>query len=190
MDYPVKIVDYSIEWPRRYSQAADFFQQILGELLHSVDHIGSTSVRGLASKDRVDVQLTVAHPDFIPAIQEALRGEDLGPAEKATDHRPAGDEHPDSDWEKYYLRNVDLGFALNVHMRFLGRQNRIYPILFRDYLRAHSDSAAAYGAFKRGLANEVGHNRGLYCDLKDPVCDLIFVEAKRWAQRTQWEPSS
>ena len=185
MNAPVRIVAYDPRWPGRYQQAQEFFGSVLEDTIHSIHHIGSTSVPGLASKDRIDLQITLADPPSVAPFQEALRAAGLPEARPKRDHRPAGDTSPEADWEKLYLGGINLGFAMNVHVRFRGRRNQEYPLLFRDFLREHPDSAAAYADFKRKLSLAV-EDRDLYCDLKDPVCDLILHEAKRWATRTGW----
>lgn len=184
----VRIVPYSPEWPRRFAHIARELRAALGDLPHSIHHIGSTAVPGLASKDRIDVQITLASEADVPALRGRLREAGLPDAEPNRDHRPPGDTSPASEWEKFYIRGVDLGSAQNTHVRFLGRRNREYPLLFRDYLRGHPEAAAAYGAFKVALAAELGDRRDRYTDLKDPVCDLVMVEARGWAARAGWEP--
>ena len=74
---------------------------------------------------------------------------------------------------------------MNLHLRVAGRPNQRYPLLFRDYLRGHSESAAAYAALKRALA-ALGIDREVYADVKDPACDLIFIAAEDWASQTGW----
>ena len=82
--------------------------------------------------------------------------------------------------EPMYRRRV------NLHLRVAGRANQRYALLFRDYLRAHPDTAAAYGEFKRRAATLPLESIGEYADLKDPVCDLIYLPAEDWAARTGW----
>jgi GrpB-like predicted nucleotidyltransferase (UPF0157 family) len=82
--------------------------------------------------------------------------------------------------EPMYRRRV------NLHIRVEGRANQRYALLFRDYLRAHPDTAAAYGAFKQRAATLPIETVGEYADLKDPVCDLIYLPAEEWATRTGW----
>lgn len=181
----LEIVAYDPNWPLRFERARDFFRGALGEVAHAIHHIGSTSVPGLASKDRIDLQITLAGAAQVEPLQAALHCAALPLADPNRDHRPAEDTSPESEWEKLYLRGVDLGFAMNVHIRFLGRKNQEYPILFRDFLRCHPNSAAAYGDFKRRLSQVIS-DRNLYSDLKDPVCDLILHQARDWADRTGW----
>jgi GrpB-like predicted nucleotidyltransferase (UPF0157 family) len=75
---------------------------------------------------------------------------------------------------------------VNLHLRVAGRANQRYALLFRDYLRAHPDTAAAYGEFKKRAASLPLESTGEYADLKDPVCDLIYLPAEEWAERTGW----
>lgn len=76
---------------------------------------------------------------------------------------------------------------MNVHVRVAGRPNQRYPLLFRDYLRAHADAAAAYARLKRRIA-DLGIDKGVYADVKDPACDLILIAAEGWAEQTGWVP--
>ena len=70
-------------------------------------------------------------------------------------------------------------------MRERGRANQRYPVLFRDYLRAHPNAAEAYGRLKRRLA-VLCEDTMTYADAKDPVCDIIMQAAEGWAVKTDW----
>lgn len=81
------------------------------------------------------------------------------------------------------------GRRVNLHIRVDGRANQRYALLFRDYLRAHPATAKAYGQFKRLAAGLPFEDTGAYADLKDPVCDLVYLPAEEWAARTGWAPA-
>ncbi len=183
MDRRVTIVEPKASWPEEFETIASAVRHELGALALRVDHIGSTSVPGLPAKDVIDVQVTVAALDrdlLVPALARA------GFVEQAIghDHRPPGASGPDDDWRKLFFQ-PQSGRPANLHVRVAGRPNQRYPLLFRDYLRAHPDSAAAYATLKRALA-ALGIDRGVYADLKDPACDLIFIAAEDWASQTGW----
>lgn len=63
----------------------------------------------------------------------------------------------------------------------VGSKNFEYALLFRDYLRIDDDNVKAYAIFKQTLASQTPNDRDLYSQLKDPVCDLIIISARRWA---------
>lgn len=71
----VRIVDPDPDWPRWYAEWEVKIRAALGWRVLSIDHIGSTSVPGLAAKPIIDVDLTVADPNdepaYVPALQSA-----------------------------------------------------------------------------------------------------------------------
>ena len=179
----VTIVEPKASWPADFETISGSLRDALGPLALRIDHIGSTSVPGLPAKDVIDVQVTVAALDrerLAPALARAgFVVQNIG-----NDHRPPGATGPDEDWRKLFF-HARSGRPVNLHVRAAGRPNQRYPLLFRDYLRAHPDSAAAYASLKRALA-ALGIDRGVYADVKDPACDLIFIAAEDWAAQTGW----
>jgi GrpB-like predicted nucleotidyltransferase (UPF0157 family) len=77
--------------------------------------------------------------------------------------------------------------AANIHVRVICRPNQRYALLFRDYLRAHPQAAAAYAELKRRLA-ALGIERSVYAEVKDPACDINMVPANAWASAVSWTP--
>ena len=181
----VEILEYQLRWPGEFRAIAGELRRALGGLALRIDHIGSTSVPGLAAKDIIDVQVSV--PVLSDEIVTALQP--LGYV-----HRPGVvDDHPPplmtgdpEQWRKLYFREAEGERAVHVHVRVLGRANQRYALLFRDYLRWHPETALAYAQFKRRLA-AIADNSATYADTKDPVCDLILFPAERWAAETGWQ---
>jgi GrpB-like predicted nucleotidyltransferase (UPF0157 family) len=143
----ITIVPYQPTWPAEFAEIAATLRAALGDLALRIDHIGSTSVPGLDSKDIIDIQLTVASFDDFQPVQSALDaiGYTFVPS-NISDHRPPGALGPDSDWEKRYFRPPAQQRRTHLHVRLAGRPNQLYPLLFRDYLRAHPATAPAYAA--------------------------------------------
>ena len=52
----VVVVDYDPEWPRRAGAVIDALTSNLGAPARRVDHIGSTSIPGMAARDVLDIQ--------------------------------------------------------------------------------------------------------------------------------------
>jgi GrpB-like predicted nucleotidyltransferase (UPF0157 family) len=92
-----------------------------------------------------------------------------------------------TQWEKRFFASGPKNRPTNIHLRRLGAANQRYPLLFRDYLRAHPASAAAYGELKWRLVLIVS-DLVTYTDIKDPACDLIMIGAEDWAQKHRWIP--
>ena len=180
----LEICEYQAVWPERFELVALKLRRALGELALRIDHIGSTAVPGLASKDLLDVQITVA--ELAPDV-ERLLGEAgyRRIAAVESDHRPPADHGTDADWQKWFFRLADAERDANIHVRVRGRMNQYYALLFRDYLRKHPATAAAYAELKRRLVREL-RNPAAYPDVKDPAVDLIYLAADAWAKTIDW----
>ena len=71
----VVIEPYSERWAGEFAGLARRLRDVLGERALRIDHIGSTAVPGLAAKDRIDIQVTVA--DLADANGEEARADSL-----------------------------------------------------------------------------------------------------------------
>jgi GrpB-like predicted nucleotidyltransferase (UPF0157 family) len=184
----VTIVEPDPRWPGDFDRIAAEIRAAVGEHLDRVDHIGSTAVPGLVAKDVIDVQITVSRWDAVGTTLDLLAHDGW------TVHRDIGRDHavpglPDDPdlWTKGFASDRPGERATHVHVRVAGRPNQRYALLFPDYLRAHSDAAAAYGELNRRLA-PLAPDSATYADTKDPACDLIYVAAEAWASEVAWDP--
>lgn len=182
----VEIVAYREAWAEEFERLAEVLREALGPLALRVDHIGSTSVPGLAAKDVIDIQVTVPH--FEEPLESALASIGYTQRQDVTaDHRPPLDSGPENDWEKRYFTPPPGQRPTHLHVRVAGRANQRYALLFRDYLHAHPPTAQAYAELKRRLAHYHAVDRAAYTDIKDPACDLIIHAAEAWAAQTGWQ---
>jgi GrpB-like predicted nucleotidyltransferase (UPF0157 family) len=184
---PPRIVirPYDERWPAEFAAIEQRLRAALGDVALRIDHIGSTSVPGLAAKDVIDVQVTVADLQD----RRVLAGfEELGasPTDITSDHVPPGGTVDQLHWEKRYFRAPPAWRPTHLHVRAQGRANQRYALLFRDYLRHSAPAAAAYAQVKTALARLHPDDVGAYYDVKDPVCDLVMDAAERWAADVDW----
>ena len=180
----LRIVDHDERWAERFAALGSSLRAELGAEALRIDHIGSTSVAGLAAKDIIDVQVTVVRLTHADAWSEALLPGLTRRGDKHRDHVPPGASELAADWEK---RLWARPHEAHVHVREDGRANQRYALLFRDYLRADATAAQAYAHVKRMLALHVPDDWEAYYAVKDPACDLIWAGAQQWAERTGWE---
>jgi GrpB-like predicted nucleotidyltransferase (UPF0157 family) len=96
-------------------------------------------------------------------------------------------EGADTDWEKWQFEPPTGQRRTHTHVRLVGRPNQRYPLLFRDYLRAHPATAESYAELKRRLAQGLADSL-TYPEVKDPAVDLIYLAAEEWAAATHWQP--
>jgi GrpB-like predicted nucleotidyltransferase (UPF0157 family) len=182
----LEIVAYKSAWPLEFRILANVLREGLLDLALRIDHIGSTSVPGLSAKDVIDIQISVA--GFDQQLLSALQAMGYSKADDIErDHTPASFKGSEDEWKKWFFRPPLGQRRTNVHVRVCGRVNQIYPLLFRDFLRAHPDYAATYAEVKQRLARSLA-DPTQYPDVKDPIVDLIYYAAVEWAERCHWEP--
>jgi GrpB-like predicted nucleotidyltransferase (UPF0157 family) len=186
---PIEIVPYRDAWVEEFRTVARRLREGLGDVALRIDHIGSTAVPGLAAKDIIDVQVTVASLEPVGLIRVGLaRAEFVLRDDIGDDHRPPGETGPEEDWLKRYAREAPGEKRTHIHIRQQGRRNQRYALLFRDYLRAHPHMAEAYARLKCRIAEYHRGDRDAYVEIKDPAVDLIALPAEEWAERTGWAP--
>lgn len=180
----IEIVNYKISWPEEFQKIAFQIKSLVGEHALAIHHIGSTSVPGLAAKDVIDIQMTTS--DLNVPIAESLKKMGFFKSSHEQDHCPPGLFLSAVDLEKRHYRGTVR--AAHLHIRKQGTFNQRYPILFRDFLRAHPMASDAYGEIKKQLSNYFPENVDAYYDIKDPVCDALLSGALVWAKSTDWKP--
>jgi len=176
MSDPILIADYDPDWPRLFAELGARLRAALGPVAMRIDHIGATSIPGMASKPVTDVQISVASFEPLAAFKAPL--ETLGFVHRA--------DNP--DLSKRYFREPPGDRRMHLHVRLAGGWSEQFALLFRDYLRAHDEDAAWYGTIKRDLAEQYRDDRGGYTAAKTPYLWEIMQKADRWAQETGWAP--
>ncbi|TCO51786.1 GrpB-like predicted nucleotidyltransferase (UPF0157 family) [Kribbella antiqua] len=184
----IVIVRADESWPAQYEKTAHAISALLKDKAQRIDHIGSTSVPNLPAKDILDIQVTVGTEPELDDVAELMAAADWELRPPKRDHPVPGLPTDELEWVKRLLVEPMYRRRVNLHVRVAGRANQRYALLFRDYLRSHPETAAAYGEFKRRAAALPIESVGDYSDLKDPVCDLIYLPAEEWAARTGWTP--
>jgi GrpB-like predicted nucleotidyltransferase (UPF0157 family) len=189
---PTRIVvdDYDPDWARRADVLIAAVMAMSDGAVERVEHIGSTSIQGMAAKNVIDLQASVDDLDRAVEVLDgplAAIGFERLPYEH--DHVPAGAADDPERWVKrLYARREHPDGRVNLHLRLAGSPNERLALLFRDWFRAHPDAVPAYAEFKRVLAASVGGDIEVYSDVKDPVVDLVTVVAETWAAITDWSP--
>ncbi len=181
----IVIQPYNPEWTQEFESIRDSLAEILGSRALRIEHIGSTSVPGLGAKDVIDIQVTVQ--ELSPKIiQKMVNAGYVHIGNITSDHVPLGEDPDPKLWEKLFFNQPQGQRRANIHVRVDGNPNQRYPLLFRDYLRAHPNSARSIELIKREIAKHHADDIETYYDIKDPVYDLIWDAALDWARYTNW----
>ncbi|MEU4837986.1 GrpB family protein [Nocardia testacea] len=176
MGEPVEIMPYDPVWPDMFARWGMGLRSALGGAAARIDHIGSTSVPGLAAKPVIDIQISVASLESTGEFLGPLTG--IGFVYRV--------DNPERT--KRYFREPQGQHRMHVHVRQLGSFSQQFPLLFRDYLRCHTSAATEYAAAKRRCAAQFRNDRPGYVQAKDAFVWDIIRRADAWAQRTGWIP--
>jgi len=160
----IALVDYDPAWPAQFERIAARLRAALGEAALAIEHVGSTSVPGLAAKPVIDVNLAVAD-----TAHEAGYAPQLEAAGFAFALR-------EPDWFGHRLFKGQAP-AVNLHVfpRDCPELQRMR--VFRDWLRAQPADRERYERTKRALAQQAWRSTQDYADAKSSVVGEILVRA-------------
>jgi GrpB-like predicted nucleotidyltransferase (UPF0157 family) len=175
------VVRYDPQWPAEFMRLACRVKAALGPVAVRVEHVGSTSVPGLAAKDCIDVQVEVY------ALAEDLISGRL--AEIGFRLRPEPwnrvEDTPGGPCPKLVFAPSAGERASNIHVVPAASDAARGKLLFRDFLRAHDTAREAWGGFKQRLAL-MTTDLYEYGQAKAGPTHILMIAAEDWASRTGW----
>lgn len=138
----IGIVAYDCAWPSLFEAEAARIREAMGNLALRIEHVGSTSVPGLAAKSVIDIQVSVATLETLDVYSEPL-------GRLGYSHIPLG---PFDLVYPFFQKPAAWPSTHHIHLCVLGAEQERRHLAFRDYLRSHPAVAAEYVELKRSLA--------------------------------------
>jgi GrpB-like predicted nucleotidyltransferase (UPF0157 family) len=164
----IVLTDPDPSWPRQYGDLAGRIREALGWRAIQLDHVGSTSVPGLAAKPIIDIDLTVADPGreqgYVPAL-EAI-------GFRLTIREPW--------WYGHRCLRTDGPLPCNLHVFGFDSPEPVRQRIFRDWLRGNPEERDRYAAAKReaaAVANAGGEHVMQYNARKQQFVREIYHRA-------------
>ena len=158
----VVVVDYDPAWPDAFDQVRSRVWPAVADVATTIEHVGSTSVPGLAAKPIIDVDVVVPTVADVPAVIERLSTlgyEHLG--NLGVEGREAFKSPSTPPRHHLYACSSD-SLALANHLAL------------RHYLRTHSEAAREYGDLKKQLADRFADDIDRYTDGKtDAILSIL-----------------
>jgi GrpB-like predicted nucleotidyltransferase (UPF0157 family) len=160
----IVVVDYDPAWPEHFEHVRSRVWPAVADVALAVEHVGSTSVPGLAAKPILDITVVVPGQRDVPAVIERLAT--LG-------YKHCGDlgiegreafESPDALPKHHLYACPSDSLALANHLAV------------RKYLRTHPDAAREYGELKKQLAQRFSDDIDGYTEGKtDAILKMLRV---------------
>ncbi|WP_378178176.1 GrpB family protein [Aquimarina sp. SS2-1] len=172
------IQDYQPKWRTQFLSIKKLLEGTLFGLDLYIEHVGSTSVPGLAAKPIIDIDLVYKNTLDFKIIKDKLS--QIGYSHKGNQEIP--------DREVFKRNNITQNKTLDTiihhlyvcphHSKELHRH-----ILFRNHLRKHKDARAKYENLKREIADKAHQHKKTYADLKETLAkefinSIIELEKK------------
>ncbi|WP_447136917.1 GrpB family protein [Micromonospora sp. LZ34] len=157
----IVIEDYDPAWVDRFAAASSLLNDALRGQIVGLEHVGSTSVPGLAAKPVIDIDLlvedTTEEDRYLPALERI--------GYRLVLREP---------WWHGHRMLVSTAEDVNLHVWPREAPEPVRHRLFRDWLRSHPEDRELYAATKRRLARDTAHRPGDYSLAKNDVIDAIY----------------
>lgn len=157
----VEVVPYDPAWPVRFEEIRGHLLSILSGQDVRVEHVGSTSVPGLAAKSIIDIDIVLKVGESFEAVKNAL---------EANGYTHVGDLGINGR-EVFKYDNKPQFMAHHLYALSAGSEELKRHLTFRDWLLSHTDDRDAYARVKLAAAQQFPDDIDAYIDAKS---DLIF----------------
>lgn len=161
---PIVLVDHDPQWQTQFVREAARIRSILGDRALAIEHVGSTSVPGLAAKPIIDMLLIVERSAEEGTYAPALEG--AGYVLRIRE--PAWHEHR-------LFKGPDTN--INLHAFSQGTPEIDRLLAFRDRLRTNAADRELYARAKAALAARHWKYVQNYADAKSAVVEEIIARA-------------
>ena len=159
------VVPYDPSWPDSFQKLKSTIWPAVKDLAIGIEHVGSTSVPGLAAKPVIDIDVVVATETMSTRAVQALTS--LGYVHRGNlglEGREAMESPEGGPAHHLYVCTVDSEAYQNY-------------ILVRDFLRANPEVAKDYGELKLSLAKTFHNDIEGYIDGKTDLLLHILRES-------------
>jgi GrpB-like predicted nucleotidyltransferase (UPF0157 family) len=157
----VVLAPYDPQWPVRFAARAAQLRHVLGDRARLIEHVGSTSVPGLAAKPIVDIVIGIEDPDDEPAFLPDLEAAGYEVRVREPGHRCLRIGEPDE------LVNLHCYPPEDAEVRKY--------LIFRERLRMNDADRGLYERTKRKLAEREWPDVNYYAEAKGPVIREILT---------------
>ena len=164
------IVPYDPNWSKEFEKIRDAITPIFGNIAERIEHIGSTSIPGMAGKPTIDVLVVVKDIFDVDALDPKMA--DLGYASLGEYVAPGG---------RLFTLEKDGDRLVNIHCFLLDHPKTKRFLSLRDYLRTHPEESKAYTRLKTDLFERYPTDYGAYRKEKDMYVKELDARAEKWS---------
>lgn len=166
------IQEYQESWEHDFQQLKEMFEENIPIDDLTIEHVGSTSIPGLAAKPIIDIDIVYEKPASFHDIKRGL---------EALDYYHNGDQgiigREVFKRNKKYQNHVLLdAITHHLYVCHINSEELRKHLIFRDHLRENPKAREAYESLKYEIAEIANQDRKAYAKLKE-VKARTFVES-------------
>ena len=162
----VVVTPYDPSWPRDFDAIRWELADALGDLAAAIEHVGSTSVPGLAAKPIIDIDVVISGYHVFDAVVEKLAA--IGYAHEGNLGIPQR--------EAFCYEGKDHLRKHHLYVCPADSQELHRHIAFRDHLRNHPDAVKEYSEAKIAAALRYPNDIDGYIRSKSPCIEAIYAK--------------
>jgi GrpB-like predicted nucleotidyltransferase (UPF0157 family) len=155
----VELLEYDPLWPKRFEEEDRLISENFPLSIFQVEHIGSTSIKGLPAKPIIDILFGI--PSLSDFSADILAHFSKLGYEYVEKYNPILPER------RYFFKEVNKKHTHHLHLTAKGSPLWKRHLYFRDRLRASEELRNAYAALKSELAKKEWEHRNDYADAKN-----------------------
>lgn len=163
----VKLLPYNPKWKESFEKEKRRLQKALGDLVLSIEHVGSTAIPGASAKPIIDIAVVVKSIKSPDKLIKLLEG--LGYEYKRDDDVPG---------RLFFTKGPENKRTHYIHVVKLKGRQWENLILFRDYLLNHKQAGLDYNELKNKLAKSYTLDRKSYTGGKNEFIKAIIKKAQ------------
>jgi GrpB-like predicted nucleotidyltransferase (UPF0157 family) len=168
----IVVVDYDERWPVWFEEIAAVVGPAVADVAIRIDHVGSTSVPGIAAKPVIDIDVVVADESQVrPAIERLAAAGWWWRGDLGVEGRQAFGPAP-------HRRDLP---AHHLYVVVEGSKAHLDHVLLRDLLRRDDAARDRYGALKRANVDVAGGDIDVYLAAKAPLVTELLARAREEA---------
>jgi GrpB-like predicted nucleotidyltransferase (UPF0157 family) len=161
----IEICEYNPNWPTKFETHRERIAHALGRAALQIEHVGSTSVPGLAAKPIIDMLLVVKDSRDEAAYVTHLEGAGYSLRVR------------EPDWHEHRMLRTPERDA-HLHVFSAGSSEIDQDLIFRNHLRESRDDLELYEETKRRLASQDWQSMQDYAKAKTEVIQQIMARAQ------------
>ncbi len=165
----VVVVSYEERWKEEFEKIKEYLNNTLKDCIVGIEHVGSTSVEGLAAKPVIDLDVIIEDRGKFETVKQGL--ESLGYSHEGDKGIPGR--------EAFRYKEMPEFMAHHLYVCAEDSEELKRHLIFRDHLRSHKEDRERYSAIKMEGAKRFPTDREQYMAYKSTVIEEIYKKILR-----------